>query len=226
MPEHTVRAFDADLHELTRMVTEMGGLVARQIGDAVNALASHDVELARRIVVADAAIDGLQRDIEEKAILTIARRQPMAVDLREIVGSLRIATGLERVGDYAKSIGKRVIASATQIGPAAAVDGLHRMAGLVLTALRQVLEAYAQRDVARALAVWRGDEAIDAANKALFHQLLTTMMADPGMVPSCTHLLFCAKNLERMGDHATNIAETVYYIVQGTPLDAERPKGS
>jgi phosphate transport system protein len=225
MPEHTVKAFDAELHELTRQITEMGELVVKQIGDAVTALVNHDVELARRIVAADANVDRLQREIEEKAVLTIARRQPMAVDLREIVASLRVAAGLERVGDYAKNIGKRVIKTGAQIGPAAAVRGLQHMTDLVVTALRQVLEAYAERDVGKALAVWNGDEAIDAANKALFAELLTDMMADPSTVSSGIHLIFCAKNIERMGDHATNIAETVYYIVHGVPLDAERPKG-
>jgi len=225
MSEHTMKAFDSELHELTRQITEMGALVVKQIGDAVSALASYDVELARRVIAADADVDRLQREIEEKAVLTIARRQPMAVDLREIVASLRVAAGLERVGDYAKNISKRVIKTGVQIGPAATIRGLQHMADLVATARRQVLEAYAERDVGKALAVWNGDETIDAANKALFAELLTDMMADPSTVPSGIHLLFCAKNIERMGDHATNIAETVYYIVQGVPLDAERPKG-
>src|SRR5215203_2081249 len=225
MSEHTVKAFDAELHDLTRQITEMGELVVKQIGESLGALTNHDLELARRIIAADIDIDRLQREIEENAVLTIARRQPMAVDLREIVGSLRVASGLERVGDYAKNISKRVIKTGAQIGPAAAIRGLQHMADLVATALRQVLEAYAERDVGKALAVWNGDETIDAANKALFAELLTDMMADPHTVPSGIHLLFCAKNIERMGDHATNIAETVYYIVQGVPLDAERPKG-
>src|SRR3954464_14596506 len=225
MSEHTVKAFDAELHELTRQITEMGELVVNQIGDAVGALANHDVELAGRVIAADADVDRLQREIEEKAVLTIARRQPMAVDLREIVGSLRVANGLERVGDYAKNISKRVVKTGVQIGPAAAVSGLQHMADLVVTALSQVLEAYAERDVAKALAVWNGYEVIDAANKALFAELLTAMMADPRTVPSGIHLLFCAKNIERMGDHATNIAETVYYIVEGRALADERPKG-
>src|SRR5215208_5334424 len=138
MSEHTVKAFDADLHELTRQITEMGELVVKQIGDAVSALANHDLELARRIIAADADVDRLQREIEEKAVLTIARRQPMAVDLREIVGSLRVANGLERVGDYAKNISKRVIKTGVQIGPAAAVRGLQHMADLVVTAVMAV----------------------------------------------------------------------------------------
>jgi len=148
----------------------------------------------------------------------------MAVDLREIVGSLRIANGLERIGDYAKNIGKRVIATGSEFGPAAAVHSLQRMTNLVLAALKQVLDAYARRDLRQALAVWRGDAAIDAAYNSLFRELLTYMMEDPRNIRPCTHLLFCAKNIERMGDHATNIAETIHYIVQGVPLDEERPK--
>jgi phosphate transport system protein len=225
MSNHTVKAFDSELHALTRQITEMGALVITQIGDAVKALATHDTELAGRIIAADADVDRLQREIEENAVLTIARRQPMAVDLREIVASLRVATGLERVGDYAKNISKRVIKAGAQIGPATAIRRLQHMADLVVAALREVLDSYAERDVAKALAVWNGDEAVDAANKALFSQLLAEMMADPSTFPSGIHLLFCAKNIERIGDHATNIAETVYYIVEGVPLDAERPKG-
>jgi phosphate transport system protein len=225
MSEHTIKAFDADLQELTRKIAEMGGSVEKQIEDAVAALTRHDVGLARKIIAADAGIDALQREIEEKAILTIARRQPMAVDLREIVAALRIANALERMGDYAKNIGKRVLATESEIRPIAALRGLNHMAVLVLAAVKQVLDAYARRDLTQALAVWRGDEEIDAVNNSLFRELLTYMMEDPRSIPLCTHLLFCAKNIERIGDHATNIAETVYYIVQGVPLDAERPKG-
>jgi phosphate transport system protein len=224
MPEHTLKAFDTDLNALTREIAEMGDLVEKQIADAIEVLANHDIEQARRIGAADAAIDRLQRQIEEHAVLTIARRQPMAVDLREIIGALRIANALERIGDYAKNIGKRAIASGPLAGPADAVHGLRLMADLVLAAVHQVLEAYAQREVTQALAVWRGDEAIDRANNSLFQGLLAAMMKDSSNIPACTHLLFCAKNVERMGDHATNIAETVYYIIQGVPITAERPK--
>ncbi len=225
MSEHTIKAFDAELHELSGKILEMGGLVEKQIGDAIGALTQHDLAVAQEIISADAKIDWMQREIEEKAILTIARRQPMAVDLREIVGVLRIANGLERIGDYAKNIGKRTIATGSDIGPAAAVHGLQRMADLVLAALKQVLDAYARRDLTQALAVWRADEAIDAANNSLFRELLTYMMEDPRNIRPCTHLLFCAKNIERMGDHATNIAETIYYMVKGVPLEEARPKG-
>jgi len=222
--EHTIKAFDTDLHELAQKILEMGGLVEKQIGDAIGALTQHDHALAQQVIAADVKIDQMQREIEEKAILTIARRQPMAVDLREIVGTLRIANGLERIGDYAKNISKRVIATGSEFGPAAAVHSLQRMTNLVLAALKQVLDAYARRDLRQALAVWRGDAAIDAAYNSLFRELLTYMMEDPRNIRPCTHLLFCAKNIERMGDHATNIAETIHYIVQGVPLEEERPK--
>lgn len=224
MSEHTVKAFDAELQELTRKLSEMGGFVEQQIGDALSALTNRDLALARQVIGTDARIDSLQHEIEEKAILTLARRQPMAVDLREIIAALRVANDLERIGDYAKNIGKRVVATDSESRPLPVFRGLKHMADLVLAALKQVLDAYARRDLNQALAVWRGDEEIDAVNNSLFRELLTYIMEDPANITFCTHLLFCAKNVERMGDHATNIAETVYYIVQGEPLLAERPK--
>ncbi len=170
-------------------------------------------------------MDALQREIEERAILTIARRQPMAVDLREIVGALRVSNDLERIGDLAKNIAKRVIALGPASYPTQVIRGVEHMADLVLGQVKQVLDAYARRDVPQAMEVWRGDEEIDAVNNSLFRELLTYMMEDPRNITFCTHLLFCAKNIERMGDHATNIAETVYYIVEGSALADERPKG-
>ncbi len=208
MSEHTAKAFDADLQDLARLVAEMGGLAERAIADSVTALADRDVALAQQVISADAAIDVLQREIEEKAILTIARRQPMAVDLREIVAALRVSNDLERIGDLAKNIGKRVVAIGGNFRAPTVLRGVESMADLVLAALKDVLDAYAQRDVERALAVWKGDEEIDAVNNSLFRELLTYMMEDPRNITFCTHLLFCAKNIERIGDHATNIAET------------------
>ena len=224
MSDHTVKAFDADLQGLQRMVAEMGGRAEKLIADAVEALAKQDTALAQQIISADVAIDSLQREIEDKAILTIARRQPMAVDLREIVAALRVANDLERIGDLAKNIGKRVVALGHELRFPTVVRGVEHMTALVLAALKQVLDAYARRDIDEALAVWRGDEAIDAVNNSLFRELLTYMMEDPRNITFCTHLLFCAKNIERMGDHATNIAETVHYMVEGRPLTDERPK--
>jgi len=225
MSDHTHKAFDADLQELIRMVAEMGGLAEKQIGDAIDALGRHDAETAKRVVGEDARIDTLQREIEEKAILTIARRQPMAVDLREIVAALRVSNDLERIGDLAKNIAKRVGALDSDFYPQKVLRGVEHMTELVLAQIKDVLDSYARRDVAKAVAVWRGDEEIDAVNNSLFRELLTYMMEDPRNISFCIHLLFCAKNIERMGDHATNIAETVYYMVEGHALADERPKG-
>ena len=225
MEQHTSRAFDIDLQDLARLVAEMGGLAEKQIGESVDALNSHDLALAQRVIALDDKIDMLQREIEEKAILTIARRQPMAVDLRDIVGALRVANDLERIGDLAKNIAKRVGALDDDIELTKVMRGVEHMADLVLSQIKDVLDAYTRRDVEKALAVWRGDEEVDAVNNSLFRELLTYMMEDPRNISLCIHLLFCAKNIERMGDHATNIAETVYYIVEGRPLADERPKG-
>src|SRR6185295_812933 len=225
MVEHTIKAFDVDLQALARMVAEMGGLAEKQIADSVDALARRDSTLAQRVIALDPTIDNLQREVEEKAILTIARRQPMAVDLREIVGALRVASDIERIGDLAKNIAKRVVVLGSEFHPQKVIRGVEHMADLVLGQLKDVLDAYARHDLDKAMAVWRGDEEIDAVNNSLFRELLTYMMEDPRNITFCTHLLFCSKNIERMGDHATNIAETVYYIVEGRSLAEERPKG-
>jgi phosphate transport system protein len=225
MTDHTLKAFDSDLQALAHMVAEMGGLAEKQIADAVDALAKRDTALAQRIAAADVNIDALQREIEEKAVLTIARRQPMAVDLREIVGALRLASDLERIGDLAKNIAKRVIALNTEFPPPKLIRGVEHMTDLVLGQMKAVLDAYARRDDAKAMAVWRSDEEIDAMCTSVFRELLTYMMEDPRNISFCIHLLFCAKNIERMGDHATNIAETVHYIIDGRPITDARPKG-
>jgi len=225
MPEHTAKAFDSDLQELTRKVSEMGGLAEREIADSIQALTHRDVDLAKRVVATDPSIDILQQEIEEKAILTIARRQPMAVDLREIVAALRVANDLERIGDLAKNIGKRVSALDGDFNPNKLLRGVEHMASLVLAQLKQVLDAYASRYLDSALAVWKGDEQVDAMCTSLFRELLTYMMEDPRNITFCIHLMFCAKNIERMGDHATNIAETVHYMVEGKPISDQRPKG-
>jgi phosphate transport system protein len=225
MMEHTIRAFDADLQELARMIAEMGGLAERQIGDALDALTRRDAALARTVVAADVRIDNLQHQIEEKAILTIARRQPMAVDLRDIVGALRVSNDLERIGDLAKNIAKRVEVLDSDLELQKVMRGVEHMTELVLTQIKDVLDAYARRDVAKAVQVWRGDEEVDAVNNSLFRELLTYMMEDPRNISLCIHLLFCAKNIERIGDHATNIAETIHYMVEGRSLPDERPKG-
>ena len=225
MIDHTTKAFDVDLRELTRMVADMGHLVEQQIADALDALANRDAELGQSAIATDPKVDALQHQIEEKAVLTIARRQPMAIDLREIIGALRIANDLERVGDLAKNIGKRVLPLSDDLHPANLMLGVERIGTLVLERIRQVLDSYTQRKLELALAVWNGDEEIDSTCTAIFRELLTYMMEDARNISSCIDLMFCAKNIERMGDHATNIAETVYYIVEGRPIAEQRPKG-
>ena len=172
MPEHTAKAFDVDLQELTRMVAEMGGLAEKQIADSVDALARRDADRAQRTVAADPSIDALQHEIEEKAVLTIARRQPMAIDLREIVGALRVSNDLERIGDLAKNIGKRVLALDGEFHPPKLIRGVEHMGALVLGQLKEVLDSYASHDLEKALAVWNGDEEVDAMCTSLFRELL------------------------------------------------------
>jgi phosphate transport system protein len=190
----------------------------------VAALSKRDAERAKRVVANDASIDALQAEIEEKAVLTIARRQPMAVDLREVVSALRVANDLERIGDLAKNIGKRVTLTG-DFHPQKLIRGVEHMAALVLTQLKEVLDSYATHDLGKALAVWKGDEEVDALCTSLFRELITYMMEDPRNITFCIHLMFCAKNIERMGDHATNIAETVHYLIEGRPITDQRPKG-
>lgn len=225
MQEHIIKGFDADLQGLARLVAEMGGLAEKQIADAVTALSKLDTALAARVVADDAKIDALQHQIEERAVLVLARRQPMAVDLREIIAALRICNDLERIGDLAKNIAKRVSALADGFQFPQLMRGIERMTALVLTQLKDVLDSYARRDAAKAMAVWRGDEQIDAFNNSLFRELLTYMLEEPRNIGICIHLVFCVKNIERIGDHATNIAETVYYMIEGHLPPEARPKG-
>jgi phosphate transport system protein len=223
--EHIAKAFDADLQEITRLVAEMGGLAEKQIADSVDALARRDLDRAQEVVATDVRTDALQREIEDKTVLTIARRQPVAIDLRNLVGALRVANDLERIGDLAKNIAKRVMALDDEFRPGKLLRGVEHMGALVLGQLKEVLDAYAGHDLDKALAVWGGDEQIDAMCTSLFRELLTYMMEDPRNITFCIHLMFCAKNIERMGDHATNIAETVYFMIEGHAIAEQRPKG-
>lgn len=224
MANHIVKSFDQDLADLRTMIAEMGALAQKSLSDSVRALTSRNSNLAQDVVATDRTIDALQRTIEERAILIIAKRQPMAMDLREIVAALRVSNDLERIGDLGKNIAKRVAALGQQMQPAQIFSGFDSLSALVLTQVQNVLAAFQNRDVEAALSVWRSDGAIDAMYTSLFRELLTYMMEDPRNIGFCTHLLFCAKNIERIGDHATNIAETVHYLVTGHEPSGERPK--
>ncbi len=222
--QHTVRAYDEELNFLVGKIADMGGHAERMIERSVKALTKGDAKLAQDVIAEDKFLDNAQREIEDKAILTIARRQPMSVDLREIVGAIRISNDIERIGDMGKNIAKRSFAVAEGHHPGKLNRSIENLAELALTQLKDVLDAYASRSVDRLSAVRDRDEEIDALYTSLFRELLTYMMEDPRNITACTHLLFCAKNLERVGDHATNIAETVFYIATGNQMATERPK--
>jgi phosphate transport system protein len=226
MTEHTLKAYDKELETLERRIAEMGGIAEKMVIDAMDALSNSDAALAQSVIVSDERLDALQREIEEAAILTIARRQPMAIDLREIIGAIRVAGDLERVGDLAKNIAKRSLKIGGEPRSRREIVGLKHMNDVATELLKDVLDAYAQRDVERARAVWERDVELDALEDSVFRDLLTHMMEDPRNISYCAHLLFCSKNVERIGDHATNIAETVFYLVTGHPLPGERPKGA
>jgi phosphate transport system protein len=224
MPDHIVHSFDKDLENLRRAIAEMGGVAEKMLADATIALVRRDQALAQAVIAADPRLDNLQREIEEKAVLTIARRQPMASDLREVISAIRISGDIERIGDLAKNIAKRVLAISGQFQPQKIVLGVQNMSELVQEQLKDVLDAYSQQNVEEALDVWRRDGSIDALYTSLFRELLTYMMEDPRNISFCTHLLFAAKNVERIGDHTTNIAETIHYLVRGEVIATERPK--
>jgi phosphate transport system protein len=223
-PAHTVSAYDEELQFLIRRIAEMGGIAERMVEESVRALVHSDTALSQKVISDDLMLDEAEREIGEKAVLIIAKRQPMASDLRDIIGSIRIAADLERVGDMAKNIAKRVIAVQGMAQPKKLVRGLEHLSELALTQLKEVLDAYSARSASLANAIRERDDEIDAIYTSLFRELLTYMMEDPRNITACTHLLFCAKNIERIGDHATNIAETVYYAATGSQLSAERPK--
>ena len=202
----------------------MGGFAEGQLQNAIQALVRRSAELAHEVIQEDGRVDALEQQASALVVRLLALRQPMAGDLREIVAALKISSDLERIGDYAANIGKRVVALA-QTPPFKLPSALPRMGWLAQQIIRDVLNAYVQHDAERALKAWHDDEELDETYSSLFRELLTHMMEDPRNITSCTHLLFIAKNIERIGDHATNIAETVYYMVVGETLSATRPKG-
>lgn len=223
MSDHIVKAYDEDLAILKTLIAQMGGLAEDELANAMDAVARRDGKLADKVIASDRKMDALEMQIEEKAILTIAKRQPMARDLREIMVAIRVASDLERIGDLAKNTAKRTHALSEAL-PRKLVTGMTRMGRLAQEQLKRILDAYAKSDAERAMEVWRSDEDIDALYNSIFRELLTYMMEDPRMIGLCTHLLFCAKNLERIGDHTTNIAENIYYLVHGKEIAEERPK--
>lgn len=224
MTEHTVKSYGDELAHLTAEVTRMGGLAEAQVADSVAAIARRDAPLAQAVAAGDERLDALQAEIERKAFKLIALRQPMAVDLRHAVAALKISMSLERCGDMAKNIAKRALIL-TEADPMTALTrSIERMGRLVQGRLKDVLDAYTTSDLQRAIGVWSRDEEVDEHYNSIFRELLTYMMGDPRTINACAHLLFVAKNLERIGDHATNIAEIIHFELTGEELVSQRPK--
>ena len=223
MSEHIVKAFTEQLESLANTVAQMGGLAEAQFANSIEAIAKRDGKLAEAAIGSDERVDRIQQTIEEHALKLLALRQPMAVDLRATLAAIKIANELERIGDLAKNIGKRALVLNRE-PPIRLTQSLARMGRQSLAQLKTVLDAYSDRDAEAARNVWRHDEEIDELYNSLFRELLTYMMEDPRTIGLCTHLLFIAKNIERAGDHATNIAETVYHMVTGSFMRLDRPK--
>jgi phosphate transport system protein len=221
---HTVKSYDEDLQQLRSFIAQMGGIAETQLMGAIDALSRRDSEMALRIVAADKAMDALESETEQLAIRIIALRAPMADDLRDIISALKISALLERIGDYAKNIAKRttILAQSSNIEPIAIVPEMGRLAAQMV---KKVLDAYVSRDAVKARQVWESDKAVDDLYNSLFRALLTYMMERPTHITPSAHLLFIAKNIERIGDHATNIAEIVHYNVTGEMISEDRPKG-
>ena len=224
MGDHTVTSFDDDLEHIQRLINDMGDLAADMVGAAIRALLASDAALAQRVVSDDAIMDARQRELDDRAITLIAKRQPMAQDLRAVVGGIRMAGDLERIGDLAKNIAKRVSAVGQTSAPRNLSHGIEGMSEMVLEQVRGVIKYYIARDANALRDLRLDDEKIDVQYTSVFRELLTYMMEDPRNITSCTHLLFCAKNLERIGDHVTNIAENAYFVVTGEQLPVSRPK--
>ncbi len=222
--EHIVKGYDEELRKLNNTITEMGGLAESQLTAAIEAVVERDSELAASVVQEDAKVDQLQHEVDNLALRLFALRQPVARDLREIFAAIKIASDLERICDYAANVAKRSIAL-NQAPPVQPIHVLPRMARLAQVMVKEVIDAYVARDADKAYAVWMRDEELDEMYSSLFRELLTYMMEDPRNIGPSAHLLFMAKNIERIGDHATNIAEDLYYLVHGTPLTQTRPKG-
>ncbi|MBO6675541.1 MAG: phosphate signaling complex protein PhoU [Rhizobiales bacterium] len=224
MTKHIVTAFDTDLRDLLLELAQMAGWVERAVEDAVDALMTGATDEAESVISNDDRIDDADRKVESDAVLLIARRQPMGDDLRVIVSSMRVSQDLERVGDLAKNIAKRALIIDGSIHQRTLAHGVDSLSRLVLGQLKRSIEAFVERDTTKAEDVWRHDAEVDALYTSLFRELLTYMMEDPRNISSCTHLLFCAKNLERIGDHATNIAERAIYTRTGEMVATNRPK--
>jgi len=222
--DHIVKSFDEQLNHISETITRMGGLAESQLGSAIDALRNRDSDVASRVVNADTGLDGLEQDVEQSAVRVLALRQPVASDLREIVTAFKIASDTERIGDYSVNVAKRALAL-NQMEAPRTTTALPRMGRMAQAIVKETFDAYVERDAAKALDVWKRDEEVDEMHTSLFREMLTYMMEDPRFITPGIHLLFCAKNIERIGDLATNVAEQVHYLVTGETIEGKRPKG-
>ena len=221
--DHIVKSFDTELQRLTGEIARMGEIAIAQLDAAIDVLQRRDSRAAERVVANDEAIDALEQEVSHDVLRLLALRQPMARDLREVYAALRISADIERIGDYAANVAKRSMAL-NQGAPVTAAQGLPALARLANALVGDATRAYLDRDADRAMAVRNRDVELDAQYTALFRELLTYMAEDPRQITACTHLLFMAKNIERIGDHATNIAENTWFLVHGEPLVGRREK--
>ncbi|TAL90569.1 MAG: phosphate signaling complex protein PhoU [Rhodanobacter sp.] len=221
--DHIIKSYDAELSRLTGEIVHMGELSVKQLEAAIDVVERRDERAAQRVVDNDDTIDRMEQEVSHDVVRLLALRAPMAGDLRNVFAALRIAADIERIGDYAANVAKRSI-PLSMVAPVRPAAGLEHLARLAATGVRDVLAAYHDRDTERAYAVWKNDTVLDEAYTGYFRQLLTYMMEDPRNITPCTHLLFMAKNIERIGDHATNIAENVWFQATGEPLPAQRKK--
>ena len=219
--KHLVKSYDEDIEQITKLITEMGALVERQVSDSAQALVDGDEALARSVIERDSEVDGLEERLDQTAIRVLARRQPMAIDLRIIAMALKISNDLERMGDYSVNIAKRTLRIQDH-SPVRTIGTFTVMADICQEMVKDVLDAYIARDPVKAMAVWKRDEEVDNAYNSIFRELLTYMLEDPRNISSCIDLIFIAKNLERIGDHATNIAEKIHYMIHGDEINRER----
>ena len=222
--EHTVRSYDEELTHLTNMISRMGGLAEAQLAAVIQAVARRDSDLAARVVASDHKVDELEQEIYAWSVRMLALRQPVAQDLRVIVTALKISGDIERMADLASNIAKRAMVL-DSLPPVSPVTGVPRLGHVVQSMVKDVLDAYVEMDVEKALKVRLRDGEVDEMYTSLVRELITYMMEDPRTITSCTHLLFMAKNIERIGDHATNVAELIYFLIRGTTLKEARPKG-
>ncbi|MBF0093104.1 MAG: phosphate signaling complex protein PhoU [Alphaproteobacteria bacterium] len=221
---HTVKSYDEELGRLVNTIARMGGVAEAQLASAIQSVAKRDSELSERVISGDAKVDEFESEIHKQVMRLLALRQPVAVDLRNIVVALKISSDIERIADYAANVAKRAMIL-NQIPPVKPVVAISRMGRLAQELTRAVLDAYVERNLDKAIDVWKRDEEVDEMYGSLFRELITYMMEDPRNITACTHLMFIAKNIERIGDHATNIAESIHFLIKGAALVGARPKG-